>query len=91
MESPDNLSPRDHIFICNPLRSSQHVLSEEKEIASGIIIHCPSVLFNSGNTFYRISQAELLLTGKLGQSDSGQVFVECHSSIFIHNGWLVFN
>ena len=91
MESPDNLSPRNHIFIRNPLGFSQHMLPEEKEIASSIVIHCSSVLLNSGNTFYRVSKAELFLTRKLGQSDSGQVFIECLGGIFIHNRWLVFN
>ena len=62
MISPNDFSPRNCMFVRNPLRSSQHMVTEEKKISGGVAIHSPSVLFNSSNAFDGISQAELFLT-----------------------------
>lgn len=55
VESPNDFSPRDRVFIRNPLSSSQHMLPEEKKVASGIIIHRLLVFLDGCDTFNRVS------------------------------------
>lgn len=91
MESPDNFSPRDCILVGDALAFAQHVLPEEKKVARRIGIHRPSMLLHSRDALDRISQAKLLLTGKMWQGEFRQVLVEQGGRILIDEVRFVFN
>ena len=79
MVSPDYFSPGNVYLSGKSLALPDHMLSEEKKVAHGILVHGSSVFLGCGNALNDVSQVELLVAGELWDSQFGKILVERRS------------
>ena len=89
VERPVAFSPAHVDFVCASF--AKCVLPVEEHEAGAVFINRPTLLLNQASTLHNVDQLYLLVAGKLGECDPGELGVDQLSNVFSEHLLVVFN